>query len=131
MSDPQRGRGIVTECTHLGLVADDAGVRQQLRLSLLVVGCDALGIEALVGLSISVAAVQDRGPRQAGLCPFQAEHLEELAFIMHWPTPLQVVVGDHVWIVPGPIAASPRRHVVHARFPRVTLERVALERVTQ
>lgn len=55
---------------------------------------DLHGIEPRERAAVPVALVEDRLPREAGLCAFEDEQLEEPAVLVDGDTPLPIVVHD-------------------------------------
>jgi len=99
--------GIVDGGVDLPAVADDAGVAEQA----VDVGRpepgDDPGVEVGEGAPEVVALAQDRQPRQTGLEALEADLLEQPVIVMDVPSPLVIVVGDVVGILPRPPAAGP------------------------
>ncbi len=101
---------------HLQAVPHDRRVRQE---ALDVAGAEPrhpLGIEAGERLPVSLPLAQDRGPGKTGLCPFEGQHLVQVALIVGGNSPFLVVVGQ-VERVTGrrPFAASWHPGQYHVR----------------
>ena len=89
-------------------VADDAGVRHQLRLARFGESRDALDVEASERLAERVALLQDGEPRQARLVDLQDEPLEQPVVVIDREPVLVVVIG--------PVKRMPRCNVAVAHM---------------
>ena len=75
-------------------VADDAGIREQLRDLARRVARDALHIEMVESLAVVFALRENREPTQPRLRALEDEHLEKVPVIMQRHAPLGVVIRD-------------------------------------
>ena len=90
--DGQERPGVGHRTLHLEPVAHDAGILQQRGQLLIAVAGDPAGVEAVEGASVVVPLVEDGRPGQAGLRPFEDEHLEQVGVIVRGDPPFMIVV---------------------------------------
>ncbi len=101
---PELGRDIQEQaCIHdrdvdLGAIPHDPGVGHQAVPVTIVERCDHGRVEATEGEPEGLALVQDRGPRQSCLEGLQTQPLEVLLGARDRPSPLLVVIPDHVGV---------------------------------
>ena len=102
----------VRDCRlDLQSVADDSRVGQQPGDRLVAESGDYGGVEAGERALVSLAFVEDRGPRQARLGPFEHEHLEQMAIVVRGRPPLFVVIREVQRVARRhPAAAGQIRH---------------------
>src|SRR5579864_809612 len=99
--------GIRDGRSNLELVADDAGIAQELADSAPVVARHPLGIESLEGPAIVIALVENRAPTQTGLRAFENQKLEERPVVVRRHAPFFIVITDHE-VAGRPTAANRR-----------------------
>lgn len=117
----QPGPGVAPRGVELEAVADDAGVEH----ALLDLGIghlrQALRVEAEQHLTVALALLQHRDPRQPGLKAFEQQHFEQRARLALGRAPLAVVVGLVQRIIGTPKAAWHKAPRVEAGANRVIL----------
>ena len=89
----------------LGAIAHDAGIGQQRRDLVRVVGGDLRRLEPVERPAEVVALPEDRDPGQTGLKALEDQHLEQRALVAQRHAPFLVVIGDVERIAAGPAAA--------------------------
>src|SRR6202171_369613 len=104
--DRQQRAGIADGALDLEAIANDGGGGQQGFDAPAVESRDARRIEFGKGTAITVALVKDRLPGEAGLGTLQHQKLEQAPIVMQRNAPFLVVIGKHVWIAAGPVAAE-------------------------
>jgi len=93
----------------LAAVPDDAGVQEQSFDISFAEARNALRIEAGERRPEVLALAQDRQPGEAGLKAFEAEALEQPAFVGHRSPPFLVVVREIRRVAGGPTALGLRQ----------------------
>src|SRR5258708_37928439 len=88
----EEGLGVADAGVDLALVADDAGIGQQLPQFSRRVARDLLRIEAVIVLAVMLALLQHRDPGEARLAAFERQQLEQRAVVLERTAPFRVVI---------------------------------------
>ena len=83
----------------------DSRIGNQARNIIVTEASNAFHVKVRKSSAERLTLTKDREPTQAGLEAFQTEQLEELTIVPHRESPLTVVVGLILRILPAPPAA--------------------------
>src|SRR5262249_21971812 len=84
--------GVADARLDLALVADDAGIRQELLELGRGIARDLLRVEAAVDLAVVLALAQHRDPRETGLAALERQQLEQGVVVLEGLAPFAIVV---------------------------------------